>query len=260
MGSIKHEIVGDRVIHGEGTSTASWQACGVLQQLPEMAITALIPANARVCIVAPHPDDEILGCGGLIQRLDQLGYHIELFAVTNGTASHPSSSIYTPEQLNHIRPAESMQALHTLKLKESVKRTALDIQDGQVALQRDLLKQRLKAHLTAQDVLITTFEQDGHPDHEITGQVVQGLAKELGLNCIQVLIWAWHWAKPEDARIDWTKAHKLNLTEDELRHKRQAASCFNSQLEADPSTGQAAIISKTALERILQAWEVYLYE
>ena len=66
-----------------------WRNCEILQQMPEFDISSVIPADARVCIVAPHPDDEILGCGGLMQRLDKLGYKIVLFAVTNGTASHP---------------------------------------------------------------------------------------------------------------------------------------------------------------------------
>src|SRR5690606_39671047 len=76
MDIIRHEIVGDRVIHGEGTRLEEWRTCEILQQMPEFDISQIIPPNARVCIIAPHPDDEILGCGGLIQRLDKLGYQI----------------------------------------------------------------------------------------------------------------------------------------------------------------------------------------
>ncbi|WP_180053705.1 MULTISPECIES: PIG-L deacetylase family protein [unclassified Acinetobacter] len=260
MGTLKHEIVEDRVIHGEGTRVEEWRNCEILQQIPEFNISNVIPADARVCIVAPHPDDEILGCGGLMQRLDKLGYKIVLFAVTNGTASHPGSSLYTPEELNQIRPAETRQALEELSLEQPVLRIALDIQDGKVAEQRDLLKQQLYSYLQPNDVLVTTFVHDGHPDHEITGQVVQQLATELQLPYIQVLIWAWHWATPGDTRIPWTVAHKLRLTDEELKCKARAARCFKSQIENDPTTEQAPIVPEHALERVLQPWEVYLYE
>ena len=133
MDVIRHEIVGDRVIHGEGTRLEEWRSCQILQQMPEFDIPKIIPLDARVCIIAPHPDDEILGCGGLIQRLDKLGYQIILFAVTNGTASHPGSSLYTPEELNQIRPAETRAALEALPLKQNILRIALDIQEGKVA-------------------------------------------------------------------------------------------------------------------------------
>lgn len=260
MGIIRHPIVEDRVIHGEGTQLEEWRACRILQQMPEFDIPNVIPADARVCIIAPHPDDEILGCAGLIQRLDTLGYQIVLFAVTNGTASHPDSSLYTPEELNLIRPAETRAALEELPLKQNILRIALDIQDGQVAEQREMLHQQLKTYLQANDVLVTTFVHDGHPDHEITGQVTQQLATELHLSCIQVLIWAWHWAIPGDRRIPWSIAHQLRLTDAELQYKARVARCFKSQLEIDPTIEQAPILSEQALQRILQPWEVYLYE
>lgn len=260
MDIIRHEIVEDRVIQGQGTQVEEWCSCQILQQMPEFDIPGVIPADARVCIVAPHPDDEILGCGGLIQRLDKLGYQIVLFAVTNGTASHPGSSLYSPKELNQIRPAETRAALQALALKQNILRIALDIQDGQVAQQRDLLKQQLQSYLQPNDVLITTFVHDGHPDHEITGQMVQQLATELHLSCIQVLIWAWHWATPGDTRIPWAVAHQLKLSDEELQYKSRAARCFASQIELDPTIEQPPILPEQALQRILQPWEVYLYE
>jgi LmbE family N-acetylglucosaminyl deacetylase len=258
MGIIKHPIVEDRIIQGDGTRAADWRNCQILQQLPEFDISRVIPNQARVCLVAPHPDDEILGCGGLMQRLDALGYPVLLFAVTNGTASHPGSARYSPEQLNRIRPAETLHALQQLQLKQHIPRIELDIQDGEVSLQRELLKQRLRSHLQPDDVLLTTFLHDGHPDHEVSAQVTRQLADERQLTFIQVLIWAWHWAVPGDTRIDWTAARQFKLTEEELAAKYRAVQCFKSQIEKDPGTGQAAILPEQVLERILQPWEVYM--
>ncbi|ATO20501.1 LmbE-like protein [Acinetobacter sp. LoGeW2-3] len=258
MGTLNHPIVEDRIIQGEGTALETWQQSQRLDHLKVLALNEVFPLSSRICIVAPHPDDEILGCGGLIQQLDAAGYEIVLFAVTNGTASHPDSTLYTPDQLDHIRPQETANALGILDLKQTIKRIALNIQDGEVAQQHDQLADALKPYLQAKDILVTTFEHDGHPDHEITGQVSRQIAAELSLKCLQVLIWTWHWASPEDTRIPWNKALKLELSPEQLKLKSEAMQCFESQLEPDPSTGKAAIVSSSALERLLQPWEVYI--
>lgn len=258
MGTLKHPIVEDRIIQGEGTALEEWQQSQQLHHLKALELSKIFPLNSRICIVAPHPDDEILGCGGLIQQLDAAGYEIVLFAVTNGTASHPDSRLYTPEQLDHIRPQETINALGVLDLQQSIQRIALNIQDGEVAQQRDQLVAALKPYLQANDILVTTFEHDGHPDHEITGQVSKQLAATHSLKCLQVLIWTWHWASPGDSRIPWHKALRLELNPKQLARKIEAMQCFKSQLEPDSSTGKAAIVSGSALARLLQPWEVYI--
>ena len=47
----------------------------------------LTPANLSV-IVAPHPDDEVFGCCGLMQRLIAQGKRVELIVMTGGGKSH----------------------------------------------------------------------------------------------------------------------------------------------------------------------------
>ena len=41
----------------------------------------------KVLVLAAHPDDETLGCGGTINRLSSEGYEIELLTFTNGVGS-----------------------------------------------------------------------------------------------------------------------------------------------------------------------------
>ncbi|PPJ76529.1 PIG-L domain-containing protein, partial [Staphylococcus haemolyticus] len=40
----------------------------------------------RALVIAPHPDDEVLGCGGTIARLVSMGCHVEILVVTRGMA------------------------------------------------------------------------------------------------------------------------------------------------------------------------------
>src|SRR3984893_10953906 len=44
-----------------------------------------------IVVVAPHPDDETLGCGGLIALASQLGRNIQVVVISDGVGSHPNS-------------------------------------------------------------------------------------------------------------------------------------------------------------------------
>lgn len=255
-----HPIVGNRVIEGDGTSQEDWQNWSGLQDLPRFDIAKNFAPHQRVCIFAPHPDDEVLGCGGLLQQLAANGNPIVLIHVTNGTQSHPNSQIYSQESLDIIRPQESVKALEVLGIAHQVKTIALDLTDGNVFSQQDRFQQKLTSIIQPNDVLVTPFMRDGHPDHEATGLVVASFAKQYDLACYQVLIWAWHWAKPADNRIPWHNAIRVDLTTEQLQRKIEAIACFESQITADESTGTPPILSAQTIARISQPWEVYLYE
>ena len=180
--------------------------------------------------------------------------------MTNGTQSHPNSQIYSQESLDTIRPQESVKALEVLGIAHQVTTIALDLTDGNVFSQQDQFQQKLTSIIQPNDVLVTPFMQDGHPDHEATGLVVASFAKQYHLACYQVLIWAWHWAKPADNRIPWHHAMRVDLTTEQLQRKIEAIACFESQITADKSTGNPPILSAQTIARISQPWEVYLYE
>ncbi|WP_201537437.1 PIG-L deacetylase family protein [Psychrobacter immobilis] len=255
-----HPIVGDRVIEGDGTNQDTWKNWSGLQELPRFDMAKNFAPHQRVCIFAPHPDDEILGCGGLLQQLVVNGNPIVLIHVTNGTQSHPNSQVYSQEKLNIIRPQESVKALEVLSIAHQVTTIALNLIDGSVFTQQDQFHQKLSTIIQPDDILITTFMRDGHPDHEATGQVVASFAKQHHLACYQVLIWAWHWAKPADSRIPWHCAMRVDLTAEQLQCKIEAITCFESQITADDSTGKPPILSAQTIARSSQPWEVYLYE
>lgn len=256
----EHPIVGDRVIEGDGTSADAWQNWQGLHDLPRLDIAKSFPPQQRVCVFAPHPDDEILGCGGLLQQLAANGNPIVLVHVTNGTQSHPDSQIYPPRLLDTIRPQESLAALEVLGIAQQVTCMSLALTDGDVFNQKYQFYKKLAALIQTGDILITPFVHDGHPDHEATGQVVAAFAKQHQLACYQVLIWAWHWAKPADSRIPWHCALRVDLTSEQLQRKTEAIACFKSQITVDESTGNPPILSAQTIARISQPWEVYLYE
>lgn len=262
-----HPIVGDRVIEGDGTSTQEWQSWQGLDKLTKLDVVTHFPKYRNVCIFAPHPDDEILGCGGLLQALVKQGNQVLIVSVTQGEKSHPNSVLYSREKLKKIRQLESQLALETLDASvdlPNVSVISLLLPDGEVFERQDEFFAKLKLFVKQDDILVTTFVHDGHPDHESTGQVVQRFTdkyqESLNLTCYQVLIWAWHWAKPDDSRIPWHNALRLDLNELQLQRKYSAMHCFSSQIYADPTTGQPPILCTTTLARLSQPFEVYLYD
>lgn len=59
-------------------------------------------------IIAPHPDDETLGCGGVVHKMAAAGARIEFVFVTDGAASHPG--LFAPEALRDMREKEAIDA------------------------------------------------------------------------------------------------------------------------------------------------------
>ena len=67
-------------------------------------------------ILAPHPDDESLGCGGLIAESCMRDQPPVLVVLTDGTGSHPLSAAYPASRLRALRRAETRKAVACLGL------------------------------------------------------------------------------------------------------------------------------------------------
>lgn len=245
-----------QAIVGAGTSEAQWQAWSGWDEVPWISAAELVGGGQRTVIVAPHPDDEILGCGGLLARLAELRCEVALVAVTDGTGSHPHSRHWTAARLGEVRPAETVEALRRLHA-QATPILRLGIPDGQIAAHAQDLRQALAAFLRPDDVLITTWRGDGHPDHEHTGEACLLAARDVGARYVEVPVWAWHWSAPADARFPWQRARRLALTPRTAARKRHALAAFRSQTEPDPD-GAAAVLPDHVLERFRRDYEVVL--
>lgn len=244
-------------IVGSGTSLQAWNGSKKLAQLSSISADELVPVNSRAVIIAPHPDDEVLGCGGLMHQLAQLGRPLKLISVTDGSASHPGSAAWPAERLSVIRPQESAEALRRLNLPmHSLKWIRGGFTDTTVAEQEDQLTAFIARYLQPTDVVFTTWAKDGHSDHEAVGRASARAASATGARLHEVPIWAWHWASPEDERLPWDRARKIPLDPATIARKRHAAHAFASQLEGDPRIGLPPVLAADVLERLMQPFEV----
>lgn len=247
----------DRAIVGAGTSEAAWQRWPGLRALPCCSVDDIVPKGARLVVVAPHPDDEVLACGGLLAMAAQCGTEICVVGVTDGDASHPGSKRWPPERLAPARRSESSAGLKCLGLAPDVQRR-LGLPDGRVGDHVAALTERLGAMLMASDVVVSTWELDGHPDHEASGRAAAAAAADCGARHLQAPVWMWHWAAPGDARVPWQRARCLPLPADVLRQKHAAIHAHVTQLEAQ-DTGAMPVLPPSALVRLLRPHETLFW-
>src|ERR1700685_2832445 len=92
-------------IQAPGTDEATWRAWPGLAGLQEADVTGWSSA----VILAAHPDDEVLGVGGIMSVLAQAGARLRVIAVTDGQASHPGHR--HPSELARRRALERAGAL-----------------------------------------------------------------------------------------------------------------------------------------------------
>ena len=83
--------------------------------LPAAGLTEWI-GDGGVVIVAPHPDDESLGCGALIAEAVGAGRPVRIVFLSDGTGSHPNSRRYPAARLRALREGEAQAAAAALGL------------------------------------------------------------------------------------------------------------------------------------------------
>jgi LmbE family N-acetylglucosaminyl deacetylase len=249
-------MTASRAIVGEGTDENDWQRWPPLHALAEISLAELLPGAARAVVVAPHPDDEVLASGGLLAMQAACGGQMLVIGVTDGDASHPGSLRWPPERLALLRHGEAIAGLRELGVGEQ-NYLRLSVPDGNVQSHHVRLVDLLAKALRPGDVVISTWDRDGHPDHEATAHAVATACAQVRCRQLQSPVWMWHWAAPGDSRVPWTRMRRLRLTPEALRRKTLALHAHASQL-AVPDTGRPPVLSSLAVRRMLRPFEYLL--
>ena len=234
-------------IEGTGTPESVW-----LPRLPALAPLLLDPPPTRVLVVAPHPDDEVLGVGGLLALLQAAGSQVELVAVTDGEASNPGGSI-APSALAVLRQAETAAALEHLGVRPPGRH--LHLPDGGGALLEQPVVAALVDVLDPDTWLLGPWSRDGHPDHEAVGRACETAAARAGARLLAFPVWAWHWAGPGD--LPWQRALRIDLPEAVVLAKARAVAEFATQVAPQgPLPEDAPVLPPYVLARFARPCEV----
>lgn len=229
-----------------------------LASLPVRELAEIAPGTSLV--IAPHPDDESLGCGGFIAEATRLGHPPVVVIVSDGAASHPRSRLWPPTRLAALREEETRKAtamlglppdrLHFLRLPDTAVPTSGPVFDTAVQALATMVRQYGCANV------IAPWRHDPHCDHVAAWHM--GLALKSLPPCPALLaypVWGLtlqpdmviHEAMPEGARLD-ISAH--------LATKRAAINAHRSQrglVVADDPDGFT--LPDVLLDRLLRPHE-----
>jgi LmbE family N-acetylglucosaminyl deacetylase len=164
-------------------------------RLPPADLETLVGPGGLV-VVAPHPDDESLGCGGLIAAACAAKRDVRLVVVSDGCGSHTHSALYPPERLRDLREAETLRAVAVLGLApEHV--TFLRLPDAHVPSDGPRAEAAAGAVIGAAQAcragaVFVTWRHDPHCDHKAAAAIVAlARGRMPGVRIYEYPVWGW---------------------------------------------------------------------
>jgi LmbE family N-acetylglucosaminyl deacetylase len=120
--------------------------------------------GSPVLVLAPHPDDEVFGCGGVIVQLLRAGSDVRLVVLTDGAAQGDPNT----------RRAEALEAAQRLGLEEP---DFWGLADRSLRPDDRDLAERMRALLTdfAPQLILAPSPAEIHPDHRAVAVLVYSL-------------------------------------------------------------------------------------
>lgn len=188
-------------------------------------------ATGPLLILAPHPDDESLACGGLIAAACQAGAAVFVLITTDGAGSHPGSQAYPPHRLRAVRMQEALNAVAELGLPPE-RIAFLGLPDTKSPSDGPALHDAAAAVAALMQgncitTILTTWAHDPHCDHESAHRMATLAAARTGTRHKAFPVWGWTLppdaplpARPTGCRIDITP---------HLPAKRRAIAAHRSQ-------------------------------
>lgn len=204
----------------------------------------------KILVIAPHADDEVLGCGATISKLAKEGIEVYVLIATNASVGAPE--LFGPEIIRQVR-SEALEAHKILGVKETafleLPAPALD-QYPRYKMANEMAAVIRKF---AVDTVFIPHRGDCHKDHAIIHDCAMVACRPLA-NCTVKQVYAYEtlseteWGEPVAA--DFFVPNKyVTFSEDEFSVKLKAMSCFKSQLYAFPATRSLEAIEALAKYR-----------
>jgi LmbE family N-acetylglucosaminyl deacetylase len=155
--------------------------------LYDQAASLCEPGGGEIMVLAPHMDDEVLGCGGTIARHAQAGANVTVVFLTDGryggwvsTAGSKEGCILDRQEIVNIRKQEARRAGEILGVRRII---FLDAEDTRLRTDR-LVAGRLRGVLEQErpDIVYLPFFLDRHEDHRAANDVLLAATAGSALN------------------------------------------------------------------------------
>jgi LmbE family N-acetylglucosaminyl deacetylase len=240
------------------------------ENIPLLKIEELLASKKEIAsqpsflVVAPHPDDETLGCGGAIALLRQLNLPVAVLVFSDGTKSHPNSRKYPAPALKNLREQETLAALAILGV-EAKAITFFGLPDCGIPTPEDTQYQnaiaRCRDYLTylAPTTIFIPWRGDRHRDHRAAWKLIYDVSQALSYcpRLIEYPIWSDNLQK-SDRLSKSVSIWRLDVHA-VVRQKQQAIGQYRSQItnliDDDP---KGFCLAPEMLEKFTRPWETYL--
>ena len=206
----------------------------------------ILPAfnsHSRLMMFAPHPDDEVLGCGIMLQRARAASAATRVVFITDGENNPwPQRFLERKWRLDErdrqhwgqLRRAESLAALQVLGHDSSTARFLAMPDQGLTTLLVKCCSKTL-ATLTrsitdwAPTHLLIPSATDIHPDHSAAAVMLSLVLQRMRDNGSSGSVWSY--AVHRQSAAFCARAYPLPQSGDETARKMQAVLCHESQLK-----------------------------
>jgi LmbE family N-acetylglucosaminyl deacetylase len=186
----------------------------------------------RILVIAPHPDDDILGCGGIIKKYTLAGDEVYVLVVTRGTPK-----FYSDEKIETVRK-EALQAHAILGVSKTIfldfHAPYLDI----VSLADIASEISRNIEFFKIDTLYVPHWGDIHHDHKAVFNAGLVAARPVGGSLVRNIysyetLSETEWSAPIGDEV-FVPTRYVNITE-VVDSKLEALKCFKSQLKEFPN-------------------------
>ena len=169
-----------------GRTWTAAQARSALADAPRVCLDELCRWDGPLLVLAPHPDDETLGCGGLIALAAAQGLPVTVAVLTDGGASHPRSTKYPPDRLAAVRRAEAEAAV-ALLTDGRARFESFGAPDGRLGeVEGEALAWLERAPAAT---VFVTWVADPHPDHQAAFRIAERHAARLRASLYAYPVW-----------------------------------------------------------------------
>jgi len=192
--------------------------------------------NKKILVIAAHPDDEVLGCGGTLSKFSKLGYKINVAFFSDGVTSR---SLKFTKKKNDIlqRRKSSYKAAKILGIKKIEFFNLPDNQFDTVPLLKivQLTEKLIKKYTPS--TIFTHYDNDLNIDHRIISQAVTTATRPYMNTLVKKILLfevlsssEWNFSSSSKS---FSPNFFVNIT-NELSTKIKAMRCYSQELRKWP--------------------------
>lgn len=145
---------------------------------PKIRYRFPVRKKSKILVLAPHPDDETIGCAGTLALFQK--QEVEIIVV-----------LFTREENGNIADIRQNEFECAMKVLACKKTIMLSFPDGQLVDYYDETKTKLANIISVEkpDIIFTPYILDYHPDHRCVSRILEEIIKEQEILVAMYEVW-----------------------------------------------------------------------